>query len=70
MFAILSKADALYSQGLFEKSMIQHFRGIKIRPGFQNDIFTKGIRLKFIINPNSEEIDFASNNFIQLFLKK
>ena len=42
--ALLSKAEALYGLGLFEKSMIQHYRGIKIRPDFQKNIFSKGIR--------------------------
>ena len=42
--ALLSKAEALYGLGLFEKSMIQHYRGIKIRPDFKKNIFSKGIR--------------------------
>ena len=42
--AILAKANALYGLGLFEKSMAQHFRGIKINPQFDNCAFSKGIR--------------------------
>ena len=30
--------------GLFEKAMIQHYRGLKIRPDFQSNTFMKGIR--------------------------
>ena len=42
--AILGKADALYGLGLFEKSMVQHYRGLKINPQFDNCAFSKGIR--------------------------
>ena len=42
--AILAKANAFYGLGLFEKSMTQHYRGLKINPMFNNCAFSKGIR--------------------------
>ena len=42
--AILAKANAFYGLGLFEKSMTQHYRGLKINSQFDNCAFSKGIR--------------------------
>ena len=42
--AILSKAEALYGSGMFEKAMIQHVRGHRLRPDFRNRAFKKGMR--------------------------
>ena len=42
--AILAKANAFYGLGLFEKSMTQNYRGLKINSQFDNCAFSKGIR--------------------------
>ena len=37
--ALLIKAELLYEMGLFEKAMVEHFKGIRTNPRFENNAF-------------------------------
>ena len=42
--AILIKAEILYEMGLFEKSMSLHYKGMRLNPRFENNVFESGIK--------------------------
>ena len=42
--AILLKAEILYEMGLFEKALCQYYRGLRINPRFENNIFQDGLK--------------------------
>ena len=41
--AILVKAEILYEMGLFEKAMVEHFKGMRTNPRFENNAFQSRI---------------------------
>ena len=56
--ALFSKAEALYGSGMFEKAMIQHVRGHRLRPDFRNKAFKKGMRLYLSYSSQTFQLKF------------
>ena len=42
--AILMKAEIMYGMGLFEKALSQYYKGMRINPRFENNVFQSGMR--------------------------